>query len=304
MKRASIVTMIMAALLTAGEAAGAPKPGAAAKPPRTRTGNALATQRTAKAAISGPQRWVLKYTENFDGAALNKKLWKRIVGTPDSGADWQRNISPREDLATVKRGILTLHGIKNEDQASDPRRMLAGGISTQGLFNMKYGKIEARVRLKGCKGAWPAFWMMPERPERTWPDCGEIDIFERLNRDNFVLQTVHSGWAEAHPNDPPRGGKGAIKTDDWNVYALEWTPEKLVWLVNGKATHSYPKKADDPIRWPWDKPFYIMIDMQLGGSWVGPVNEAELPVTMEVDWIKFYQLVRGSKQVSEMVRPR
>ena len=290
-KRACVV---MSLLLVALSALSAP-------PTKAKTSKTA----SARPAVQKPvvQKWELKLTENFNGKTFNPNLWKRIVGQADAGADWQRNISDREDLVTLKDGILTLKGVRNDDTSADARRVLAGGISTQGLFAMKYGKIEARIRIKGCKGAWPALWMMPSNSRESWPLCGEIDIFERLNLDPFVYQTVHSAWAESHPNDPPRGGKGAIKASAWNVYALEWTPEKLVWRINGKETHSYAKTDDSEERWPWTVPFFLMIDMQLGGQWVGPVDEAALPVQMQVDWVKLYHLVRNGKRVSEFSRP-
>lgn len=301
-KRWKVLWCVLASALAAAVCGATPRT-AERKPARTRT-TAAPKKVSDKASALLPYKWVLKHTENFDGRAINPKLWRRIVGRHDSGADWQRNISPRGDLVTVKDGVLTLWGVRNSDSASDPRRVLAGGISTKGLFNMTYGKIEARIRLQSAKGAWPAVWLMPERPAAHWPDCGEIDVLERLNHDPFVYQTVHSAWSEAHPNNPPRGGKGAIKPDAWNVYALEWMPERIVWYVNGKATHKYDKLTDDPAKWPWNSPFYLMFDMQLGGKWVGAVDEAQLPVAMEVDWVKFYELRRGTKRVSVFERPK
>ena len=255
-----------------------------------------------RAKPAAPDKWELKFTENFDGKALNPKLWRRIEGNPNGGADWQKNISLRDDLVEISRGILILKGVRNDDLATDSRKVLAGGISTRGLFSMKYGKIEFRAKLEGQKGAWPAVWMMPGDSPNGWPNDGEIDILERLNFDDFVYHTVHSSWTQSHPNDPPKMRKGAIKANAWNTYTLEWTPEKIVWRVNGKITHSYPKTDESHDRWPWDTPFYLMLDMQLGGSWVGEIDETTLPVEMRVDWIKFYSLTRGGKRISEFSR--
>ena len=155
----------------------------------------------------------------------------------------------------------------------------------------KYGYFEASLKLPVGKGTWPAFWMMGENfPIVNWPACGEIDIIERLNSDDFVYHTVHSGWTAKNPNNPPKGGKGMINPTGWNIYALEWTSEKIVWKVNGVETHSYARVGDDPARYPWTEPFYLMIDMQLGGSWVGDVDESTLPCKMYVDWVKYYGL--------------
>ena len=268
--------------------------------------NAAPPARTTKMRPTGPLKWELKFTENFNGTSLNPKLWARIPG-PEPGEhcpDWRKNMSLRDDLAVVEDGQLHLYGVKNGDTAADPREFLCGGVTTRGLFNMKYGKVEIRAKLEANKGAWPAIWLMPQSSSFPWPTCGEIDVIERLNHDPFVYQTVHSGWTASNKSNPPSGGKGKIKPDDWNVFALEWSPDRIVWRVNGALTHSYPKVSGEQDRWPWTVPFYLMIDMQLGGSWVGPVEGSTLPVAMHVDWVKFYQLTQGARRISEFSRPR
>lgn len=245
--------------------------------------------------------WKLRFTEDFVGSELDGKLWRRIN---KGGSDWNRHMSKREDLVAVSGGQLHLHGVKNEDLVQDRRLMLTGGVFTKGRFAMKYGKVEVRCRLETQKGAWPAIWMMPENCSSVkWPECGEIDIMERLNFDNFVYQTVHSAWTKKNPDNPPYSGKGKIDPDGWNVFGLEWTPEAIVWTVNGEVTHSYRKVGDDPLRYPWTTPFFLMIDMQLGGEWVGRVDMHTLPVSMHIDWVKFYEGFRNGVKFSEFVRP-
>ena len=254
-----------------------------------------------KGVPAGPMKFELKFTENFNGNALNTKLWGRI-GPGES--DWNRNMSLRDDLVGVKGGFATLLGVANKDKTSDSRNFLTGGISTRGKFNVLYGKIEVRAKLQAVRGAWPAIWLMPENASDGWPLCGEIDIIERLNFDPFVYHTIHSEYGEANSGKPAISGKGKIKPDAWNIYALEWYPDRLVWKVNGSTTHTYPKLSDDASKWPWTKPFYLMIDMQLGGKWVGEVDAATLPCAMQIDWVKFYQLKQGTKVLSEFSRPK
>ncbi len=133
-----------------------------------------------RGAATAPVVWKLKFTEDFKGSRLNDKIWTRIgPGT----SDWNRNMSERPDLVAVKDGQLHAYGVKNGDLAADKRSVLTGGVSTHGHLAVKYGKVEIRCRLEAQKGAWPAIWMMPEKPTAEWPACGEIDIIERLNSD-------------------------------------------------------------------------------------------------------------------------
>lgn len=261
------------------------------------------TWTVAAMADSTNVKWELKFTENFDGKELNQKLWSRIDGNPQ-GADWQKNILDRADLAEVKGGELLLKAVRNDDQASDERKVLGGGVTTKDKLAIKYGKIEVRAKLESCQGAWPAIWMLPQDSNRGWPGGGEIDIIERVNHDPFAYHTIHSIWKQSNPGNPPYSGRGDIKPNDWNIFTLEWTPDKLVWKVNGKTTHTYPKIQDNEEQWPFQTPFYLMIDMQLGGAWAGAVDEKGLPIAMKVDWVKIYQLKIGGKKVSEFKRPK
>ena len=252
------------------------------------------------AAPTQDVEWKLSVTEDFSGCVLDGNLWGRIG---KGRSDWDRHMSMRKDLVAVSGGQLHLHGVKNDDLSKDKRPVLTGGVSTKGRFAMKYGKIELRCKFEGQKGAWPAVWMMPEDPSVRWPSCGEIDIVERLNSDGFVHQTVHSAWTKKHPKNPPKSGTGEIDPNGWNICGVEWTPDIIVWTVNGVRTHSYERVGDDPLRFPWTKPFYLMIDMQLGGKWVGEVDESTLPVSLHVDWVKFYEGSTNGVRFSEFIRP-
>ena len=236
----------------------------------------------------------LVWRDEFNGSSLDTKRWNRCE---QGKSDWNRHMSTRKDLVEVKNGALVLWGVANKDKKSDPRPFLTGGVQSKGKGLMGIGKVEMRVKFEDHqKGAWPALWMCGEHPDaqgRSWPWNGEIDIVERLNGDPFVYQTVHSGWTyvKKHTKDPPHGGvKAAIRQGGWNVYGLEITEKELIWSVNGKETFRYPKTdCGDPDQWPFDKPFYFLLDMQLGGKWVGEVDVSTLPVRMYIDWIRVYK---------------
>ena len=256
-------------------------------------------------AFAAPEvQWKLKFTEDFNGKALNPKLWQRIAPSPNP-PNWQKFLSTRDDLVQLDKGVLKLLGVVNADKASDPRDYLCGGIWTKDRLNLKYGKIEAKIRFEDQQGAWPAFWLLPQTGVRGWPLDGEIDVFERLNAEKQVWQTIHTGYSTQNPGAQPPRFKTTPIPPGWNVYALEWTPDKIVWKVNGATTHVYPRVANlaDQDQWPFTEPMFLILDMQLGGDWAGPVDPATLPVAMEVDWLKIYTGKLGTKQVTEITRP-
>jgi hypothetical protein len=133
--------------------------------------------------------------------------------------------------------------------------------------------------------------LLPEN--EGWPNGGEIDIMERLNNDTIAYQTVHSAYTYTLgiKDNPKQGGIGFINRDDYNVYSVEMYQDSLVFFINETRTFAYPRiETDKGGQFPFtDKKFYLLLDMQLGGSWVGAVDSSDLPVEMEIDWVRFYQ---------------
>lgn len=235
--------------------------------------------------------WQLVWTEDFDSTGLNRQVW----GNCDRGtADWNNTQSPDSSLYEFRDGCIVLKGIVNPDTIADSAKYLTGGIWTKGLKSFEPGRFEVRARLHGAKGAWPAIWLMPFDPSQQWPKGGEIDIMERLNHDDFAYQTVHNYWTYnlGHRDEPKNSGTGKINPDDFNVYGVDILEDKIVLLINGDTTHIYPR-VDSLVeqgQFPFYQPMYMLIDMQLGGNWVGEVDPSEVPVEMEVDWVKHYTL--------------
>lgn len=115
---------------------------------------------------------------------------------------------------------------------------------------------------------------------------------ERLNHDTFVYQTVHSNYTYNLKEDknPPNGAVASIRPNDFNVYGVDFWADSLVFHVNGVKTFTYPRvKTDQEGQFPFNIPQYLLIDMQLGGTWVGEVDPTGLPVEMIVDWVRHYQ---------------
>ena len=234
--------------------------------------------------------WKVVWEDNFNKPEIDTTKWTRI--TPNN-ADWGKHMTTADECYKVADGKLFLKGIVNEDTLKDNRPFLTGGIYSKGKFAFQYGKIEIRAKLECAQGAWPAMWMLAElKKYGKYPNNGEIDIMEHLNFDDIIYQTTHSYYTLelGHKNNPPHHGTSKIKINEFNTFGMKWYPDKLVFTLNGEETFTYPKvEGVDKSQWPYDQPFYILIDQQLGGSWVGKVNPEDLPVDMIVDWVKVYQ---------------
>lgn len=235
----------------------------------------------------------MTFSDEFNGP-INTKVWQRIG---EGTSDWNRHMSTRPDLVEMRDGCLVLVGMENTDTNADPRPFLTGGVWNQkanAKTMMTYGLVEIRAKFEDATGAWPAFWMLPKSNDaqgRGWPWSGEIDIIERLNGDSFLYQTAHSGWTfkKGRGGAPKQGGRAPIRQGEFNIYGLERTPTALIWYVNGEETFRYEKTdCGDGDQWPFTTPFYFLLDMQLGGGWVGKVDVKTLPVRTWIDWIRVF----------------
>lgn len=232
--------------------------------------------------------WRLVWEENFDQInGLDPAVWSKI---PRGTADWNNYMSDFDSLYEMRNGNLVLRGIQNLTQPQDTAPFLTGGVYTKGKMGFMDGRLEIKAKLNGATGAWPAFWLLPQ--EGQWPMGGEIDIMERLNYDNIAYQTVHSHYTYdlGFKTTPPQGSTGPIHPEAYNVYAVEMYADSLCFFINDQHTFTYPRiETDQEGQFPFHQPFYLLLDMQLGGSWVGAVDPTELPVEMSIDWVRFYQ---------------
>lgn len=232
--------------------------------------------------------WRLVWEENFDQINdFDPAVWSKI---PRGTADWNNYMSDFDSLYEMRNGNLVLRGIQNLTQPQDTAPFLTGGVYTKGKMGFMDGRLEIKAKLNGATGAWPTFWLLPQ--EGQWPMGGEIDIMERLNYDNIAYQTVHSHYTYdlGFKTTPPQGSTGPIHPEAYNVYAVEMYADSLCFFINDQHTFTYPRiETDQEGQFPFHQPFYLLLDMQLGGSWVGAVDPTELPVEMSIDWVRFYQ---------------
>lgn len=248
-----------------------------------------------KKAETDPDGWQLVWAEEFDTPELDTTVWTRISRGP---SDWNNYMTTADTCYSWSDGNLVLRGIAAYEGDGDTAAYLTGGIFTKNKKAFENGRISIRAKLQAGKGAWPAFWMLPQAQFEgdtmaVWPNGGEIDIMERLNHDSIAYQTVHTYYTKRLGLDsiPPHYNTGAIIPDDYNVFSVEMYADSLRFFINDSLTFVYPRiETELPGQFPFpDRPFYLLLDMQLGGAWVGEVDPAEVPNTMLIDWVRFYQ---------------
>ena len=242
-------------------------------------------------------QWKLVWEDNFDQkTGFDPQVWSKI---PRGKSDWNNYMTDFDSCFDMRDGNMVLRGIINHSQPNDTAPYLTGGIYTKGKKAFSNGRLEIRAKLNGARGEWPAIWMLPI--DAPWPMGGEIDIMEHVKQESAIHHTIHTHYTyDLNIKDPSNTAQVTCNYQDWNIYALEWSEDKLTFFINGQETFSYSnlklENEAEMKQWPFtkDSSFYLILNMGLGGdrpgSWAGPIDDANLPAIMEIDWVKITKL--------------
>lgn len=251
----------------------------------------------------------LVWEDNFNGTELNREDWNVELHAPGwVNAEWQEYVDSTDNIY-VKDGKLVIQAIKTGED--DNAYYTSGRVNTQGKHDFKYGKFEAKIKVPSGMGFLPAFWMMPtdENFYGQWPKCGEIDIMEVMGQSTDTLHgTIHFG----EPHTQKQGtyvAESADFAEDFHVFACEWEPGEIRWYVDGnlyyKTSDWFTQKPGfDEVAYPapFDQPFYMILNLAVGGSWVGYPDETTQfgdNAQLVVDYVKVYQKDKYNENVTK-----
>ncbi len=235
----------------------------------------------------------LVWSDEFDGpkgAAPDPAKWVYDLGAGGWGnQELETYTSGRANSYLDGDGHLVIEALQPE-----PRQYTSARLKTQGKFSAAYGRIEARIRIPFGQGIWPAFWMLGnDIKSRGWPGCGEIDIMENIGREPAVVHgTVHGpGYSGAKGIGKPFTLASGRFAGDYHVYAVEWSPERIQFLVDDAAYHTVtPASLPAGTRWVYDHPFFIILNVAVGGGWPhNPDETSVFPQKMLVDYVRVYE---------------
>jgi beta-glucanase (GH16 family) len=248
----------------------------------------LALVSTAAAEVPG---WKLVWSDEFDRPGRpDPAKWTYEHGLIRN-QEKQFYTKDRQENARIENGKLIIEARKEKIDGGD---FSSASLITKGLGEWSSGRFEIRAKLPAARGTWPAIWMLPKnRGKDGWPRCGEIDIMEHVGHDpGRIHATLHSE-AFNHTKHNQRSGKIVIPTfaTAFHTYAMEWTDGHILMQVDGKTFAEFKKKPGDTDKeWPFDKPFYLILNLAVGGSWGGTkgIDESAFPQRMEVDYVRVY----------------
>lgn len=236
--------------------------------------------------------WQLTWSDDFDGPAgqaIDASKWTYDIGRGDNGwgnEELQSYTDNPENVSLDGNGNLLITAIRNGNAFTSAR------IKTQGLFEQTYGRFEARMKTPWGPGMWPAFWLLGANiDEVSWPQCGEIDVMElRGQQPDKIAGSLHG---------PGYSAGDAITSDfaldnsrfdvEYHIFAIEWGEDYIDYFVDD-FLYQRITPEDVPGEWVYDKPFFMILNLAVGGTYVGfPTSETPFPQTIEVDYVRVYQ---------------
>lgn len=230
----------------------------------------------------------LIFSEDFSEATLNMEKWNVITGDgcPDL-CGWGNNELQvyTENNHEIRDGKLVITARKNGDRYTSSR------LNTRGKVEFLYGTVEIRAKLPQGKGLWPAFWMLGANIDQVgWPACGEIDILEYVGKEpGMIFTSLHT--TSSHGNTV-NSRKTALENieEGFHDYAMTWTPEYIRFSVDGNPVYEYAPEHKDKANWPFDQPFYLLVNLAIGGNFGGPeVDQNIFPAPYIIDHIRVWQ---------------
>ena len=214
--------------------------------------------------------------------------------TFDFGTNWGNNqlewdTNRPENASLDGQGNLRITARRESYRGQD---YTSARMITRGLFEPTYGRFEARIKMPTGQGIWPAFWLLGANINTVgWPQCGEIDAMEFLGHEpNAIYGAIHGpGYSGAQGVSKKYTLPAGQRFDtDFHVFAVEWTPTTVIWYVNGTQYHQVTR-ADLTGPWVFDHPFYIILNVAVGGNWPrDPDASTVFPQTMLVDYVRVY----------------
>lgn len=233
------------------------------------------------------------WAEEFDGQSLNPLNWN--VETGLAANQELQYYTDRSENLRLEEGCLIIEARR---ESMGNRSYTSARINTKGKVQIKYGYIEARIWLPEGQGTWPAFWMMGTGAS-SWPLCGEIDIMEHVGKTpDKVTHALHTLNANGNNGRNWNASTPLAEAEGhWNTYGLLREPEsdqengRITFYVNGEpSTWKFQPRMADEAEWPFDNYFYVILNLAIGGTMGGTVDDAifDNEVLMKVDYVRMW----------------
>ena len=243
----------------------------------------------------------LVWSDEFDGSgAINSANWFHQTQLP-AGGSWYngevQHYTNREDNSYLDNGLMHIIA-KKETFHNQGYTKQYTSARLNSKFAFTYGRVEVRAKLPTGVGTWPAIWMLGKNINEdggywdnqgfgilNWPACGEIDIMEHWGHNqNYVQSAMHT--PSSYGGTLNHGGQTIPSvSNEFHVYTLEWSSEKMVFSVNDVVHYTYNPSTKDSDTWPFDSEQYLLLNIAIQPS----IEQSFTQSAMEIDYVRVYQ---------------
>ena len=246
---------------------------------------------------TAPAGWKLAWADEFDhDGAPDPSIWQFEKG-------YIRNkeaqfYTDRAGNCRVEDGCLVIEARKESipvsNKGDEKTTYTSASIEARGQHAFTYGRVEVRAKLPAGRGTWPAIWMLGDGIARLgWPDCGEIDIMENVGFEPDVLHgSIHTkAYNHVIHTENTRVTPVEKMADEFHVYAMEWTPQKIDLFVDGRKYFTFENEHKTEAQWPFARPQYLKLNLAIGGAWGGQkgIDDSIFPQKFLVDYVRVYK---------------
>lgn len=218
------------------------------------------------------------------------ELWNLETGGHGFGNGEAQFYTNRMKNAFVKDRILHIVAYKEDYQN---RHYTSAKLTTEHKKTIMHGKIEVVAKIPEGDGTWPAIWLLGnEFRTKGWPVCGEIDMMEHVGHNpNVVHFSLHSKTNHFQINNQPT----KVITQEgilgkFHEFSIEWDDNHISFFMDQVLQEKFekPKQASRD-KWPFNQPFYLILNLALGGTWGGKIDDTIFPVDFQIKSVKVYE---------------
>jgi len=242
----------------------------------------------------------LVWSDEFNGnGSINTSKWHHQTQLPN-GNSWfngeLQHYTDRIENSYQSSGSLFINAI-NETYSDQGVTKQYTSARLNSKFAFTYGRVVVKAKLPQGAGTWPAIWMLGKNISEqggyffdqfgtvSWPACGEIDIMEHWGvNPNYVSSAIHT----------PSSFGGTVNVgginlpdvfDSWHIYEMEWSPERIVFSVDGNPYYTYEPAVQNDDTWPFDSDQYLLLNVAINGD----ITQGFTSSAMEIDYVRVYQ---------------
>lgn len=250
-----------------------------------------------KAILNPDKAYKLVWSDEFNNVGLpDSTKWNYDVGGNGWGNNEKQFYKEKSiENSFVKDGKLHIVALKKDYENLN---YTSARLTTYNRYAIQNGKIEIMAKLPKGSGTWPAIWMLPNTirtKEETWPLCGEIDIMEHVGKDpNMIHTSLHSQLYNHMINTQiTHFEKLSDVFTTFHLYGIEWTSKSIKFLIDNKIFYEAIRGENGKVTsnegWPFEKPYYLILNLAIGGNWGGEIDNNIFPSEMQIDYVRMYQ---------------